>query len=102
VQLQKRQPDGATLRTHLQRLASNTGRVDPLLIEDPPPPYTRALTEAYASMSASRRSGMGRSSLTVVDIEAWCRLFNARLSPWELETIIQMDAAALAAADKTD
>jgi len=97
MHLQERQGDGATLRQHLQRLATNTGKVDDRLL-DAVPPAGAQLWDTYQLLSASRRSGMGLHSLTLVDIEAWCRLYRVQLTPWELDTLIHIDAAALAIA----
>lgn len=100
MELGARQPDGATLRTHLQRAYQNTGRADPLLDAEGVPTEMRPLWEAYLTLSATRRTGMGLSPLTLTDIEAWQRLHGVRLTPWELDTLIDIDAASLAALAK--
>lgn len=51
--------------------------------------------EAFCSLSVGRRSGWGASPLTFVDIEAWCRLQGVRLTPWELDTLLALDAKTL-------
>jgi len=43
---------------------------------------------------------MSPHPLTMVDIEAYCRMANIQLSNWELETLIALDAVAMAAAAK--
>jgi hypothetical protein len=86
------------LREHLQAMAAH-GRVDPLLEPVPIPPEVRPLWDVFVTLAACRRSGgMGASALCLADIDAWCRLVGATLTPWELETLIAVDAAALAAA----
>ena len=100
MELGARQPDGATLRTHLQRAYQNTGRADPLLDAEGVPTEMRPLWEAYLTLSATRRTGMGLSPLALVDIEAWQRMTGIRFTPWELETLIQLDAACLAVVAK--
>ncbi len=96
MELSARQGDGATLRTHLHRLAANTGKIHPMLVEPGIPPVARELWDAYLRLSASRRAGMGISPLALVDIEAWCRLTGVRLTPWELDTLIDLDSACVA------
>jgi hypothetical protein len=98
MELSARQPDGATLRDHLQRMAANTGRVDDRLLIGELPREAAAVWDTYASLSAARRSSMGPHALTLTDIEAWCRLFHVELTPWELDTVLRLDAASLQAA----
>lgn len=93
--------DGATLRTHLQRMAYSSGKVDSRLEAEPPPRAVTAVWETFLFLAASRRTGMSAHPLTMVDIEAYCRMASIKLSPWELETIIALDAVAMAAAAKT-
>lgn len=88
------QSDGATLRVHLQRLAKSTGRVDERLLTTVPR-GGEALWDAWHQMAESRRSGIGAHALTLTDIQAWCWLSRVRLTPWETDTLIDMDAAAL-------
>lgn len=96
MELSARQGDGASLRTHLQRACINTGRADPLLDEQSIAPCVRAVWDAYLNLSATRRTGMGLAPLALTDIDAWQRLTGVRLTPWELDTLIQLDAACLA------
>lgn len=94
MQLSRREGDGATLRTHLQRLAQNTGRVDErLLIEVPR--SVEQLWEVFMSWALQRRSGMSLHSLTFTDIDAWCRLYGVCLTPWELDTLLELDAVTV-------
>lgn len=76
------------------------GHVDERLTPLPIPAEVRGLYEAYFTLSAARRSGFGPSALTLTDIESWSRLSGVPLTPWELETLIVTDAAALATAAK--
>lgn len=76
------------------------GQVDDRLAPLPIPDEVRGLYEAFFSLSAARRSGFGPGALTFTDIESWSRLTGVALTPWELETLIVMDAAALATAAK--
>ncbi len=74
--------------------------MDPLLLGPPVPPAVRDLWHTYMQLAASRRTGMGMSPLALTDIEAWQRLNGVRLTPWELDTLIDLDAAAMAALAK--
>lgn len=38
---------------------------------------------------------MGMSPISQVEIRAWCDNFSTPLSPWEIETIIEMDSATM-------
>lgn len=92
--------DGATLRTHLQRMAYSSGKVDSRLEAHPPPRAVMVLWETFLLLAATRRSGMSAHPLTMNDIEAYCRMANIQLTPWELETLIALDAVAMTAAVK--
>jgi hypothetical protein len=100
MELGARLEDGASLRTHLQRLYQSTGKLDPRLEAPPIPAAGRALYEIYVSLAASRRSGMGPSPLALVDVDAYCRLTGITLTGWELDTLFLMDQTALAVATK--
>lgn len=97
MDLQQREGDGATLRQHLQRLHANTGRVDPRLVAEIPP-AGQQLWDTYLQLDASRQSGMSAQPITLHDLDAWGRLYGVRMTPWELDTLIQLDKAALARA----
>lgn len=102
MQLSTAQGDGASLRTHLQRLRANTGRVDPLLAAaaQPLPSAIAPLWEAFVALSATRGAAFeGVAPITCLEIEAWCRLHAVRLSPWEVETLLAVDRAARGALD---
>lgn len=46
---------------------------------------------AFGRLSARRGSGFGISPIGFADIEAFTRLTGARLSPWEVRLIEQLD-----------
>ena len=48
----------------------------------------------------SRPSGFGASALSLQEIESWQRLYDVRLTPWELDTIIELDAVFVQRAGK--
>jgi len=97
VQLGVSQGDGATLRTHLERLRASTGRVDARLRDaaQPLPAAVAPLWDVFVALSATRSAEAG---IACTEIEAWQRLHGVRLSPWEVETIMAMDRTALDAA----
>lgn len=95
MQLSARQADGHSLREHLQA-AARAGDVDERLVAQPPAAGAQ-VWEAFAELSASRPAGMGLSAVPHSELEAWQRLHGVRLTPWEIETLMAMDRAALTA-----
>ena len=95
MQLGALQPDGAPLRTHLQRRAQNTGQVDPMLMVPPVPSCAAGLWRLWCRMSKTRPAGMGPSPITHQEIDSACRLYQVQLSPWEVETLLDLDDVAM-------
>ncbi len=93
-ELSKREGDGASLRAHLQRLADSTGRVDDRLTLKAPR-VCEALWGAFLQLSATRQAGMGTNPISMTEVESWCRLQGVTLTPWEVDTLLAMDGAAL-------
>ena len=97
--------DGATLRTHLQRLRANTGSTDPRLqaAATPLPPTVATLWSAFVALSGTRMpvADGGMAPITFGEIEAWQRLTGVRLTPWEVETLLAVDRAARSAAHQS-
>jgi len=89
-----RQPDGSTLRDHLQSAAA-AGRDVPELALDVPPAGA-ALWQAFVELSGARTPG---AAVHYSEIESWQRLHGVALTPWEVGTICAMDRAVLAAAE---
>lgn len=84
------QGDGASLRTHLQR-AAETGRIDDRLY-NLCPKGGESLWSAYGQIGRSRPSGFGGiSAVSLSEIESWQRLYGVTLTPWEIDTIIEID-----------
>jgi hypothetical protein len=90
MKLAARFPDGATLRDHL--LAANAR--DPLLTIQCPR-ECRALWSAYLDIANGRA---GAESIPMSEIAAWQSLRDTQLSAWELDTLLAMDRAVVAAA----
>lgn len=98
AELSELQGDGASLRTHLQR-AAGTGRVDDRLFNECPKEGLAVWT-AFTQVGRSRPSGLGASSISLQEIEAWQRLYGVRLTAWELDTIIELDSVFVRRASK--
>ncbi|MYM31483.1 hypothetical protein GTP58_24420 [Duganella sp. CY15W] len=88
-----RQGDGASLRTHLQRLAVNTGKVDPRLqIEWP----ALGLPVWNIFQRLSRPASMsGALPISMQEVAAYQALRGIRLTEWELDVIELFDSIAL-------
>lgn len=97
MQLGVAQGDGASLRRHLEG-ALRAGIVDPRLAESrsPLPPAVRPLWSVFLDLSATRHEG---APISWQELEAWERR-HGRLTPWEAETVMAMDQAALAVPQK--
>jgi hypothetical protein len=94
-ELSARQGDGATLRTHLQRVAKNTKEVDPLLTMEWPK-EGRPLWDAFCKMG--RPAGVsGPGELTSQEILAYQQLWGVQFNRWELEVIHMFDGIAMEA-----
>jgi hypothetical protein len=91
MRLAARLPDGSTLRQHLQA----AGATDPRLTAMPPAGCD-GIWRAFCDLNAARPVGMGAGAVPPSEIDAWQRLHGVRLSPWEVETLMLMDRAALA------
>lgn len=90
------QGDGAPLRAHLQSAYRATGVLDPRLesaLRDLPS-IVRPIWQTYEALSDTRHDG---APITHLEIEAWQRLHGIVLTPWEVDTLLDMDRAALSA-----
>lgn len=96
MQLAAAQPDGSTLRQHLQAAAAAGAPPDPRL-NSRPPEAAAALYDLFVALNAARPVGMGPNAIPPSEMLAWQQLHGVRLSPWEAETLLAMDRAALAA-----
>lgn len=95
MRLHARQPDGSTLRQHLEAGAQASGRTDERLLRRPPALLSR-LWEAFCSIAAQRGAGMAPAPIALADVEAWQRLARVTLLPWEVDTLLACDRAQLA------
>lgn len=75
----------------------------PELIALPIPPGCGALWSLFLDLHARRgNSGTSLLPIALADLLAWQQLFGVRLTSWEIDTLMQLDAAALAAHTETD
>jgi hypothetical protein len=97
MELSAVQPDGSTLRQHLQVAAAAGATPDPRLAGRPPA-AAAALWDAFLSLNAARPAGLAPSAITPADMLAWQQLHGVRFTAWEVDTLQAMDRAALATA----
>lgn len=98
MRLALRQPDGNTLRDHLQAAAIATGQVDALLTEQVPHAGA-AIWDAFVELAGARPAGIGSAgAVPPSEVLAWQKLYGLHFSPWELSTLGAMDRASLAVA----
>jgi hypothetical protein len=96
MQLIRRQADGQPLRAHLLAAAAAGSAPDARLRHQPPAAAT-ALWHAWLQLASSRPASMGDPlAVPLSEIDAWQRLNGIDMNPWELDTIIAMDRAAVA------
>lgn len=88
------------MRTHLRRLAANTGKVDRRLTIEWPP-YGRAVWETFKSLGRAP-SMNGLTAISQQEIQAWQQNHGIRLTPWELEMIEVFDRITLEVLNKQD
>lgn len=96
--LAERQADGTTAAEHFAAIARITGKQPAELDALQPPPGGEALLGVYIELERTRRSsGFGPSPLSLTDIDAWIRVHRTPLTSWEIDTLYEMDAAAMRA-----
>ena len=75
-----------------------TGIAPPELEILPVPPGTEALLHAFEQLHAARPAGgFGIAAIPMSEIIAWQQAMGVRLTPWEVETLLYLDRAALVA-----
>jgi hypothetical protein len=87
------------LRTHLQRLAKNTGEVDPRL-NIAWPKLGRPLWEAFQRLDRQPSMG-GLGPITLQGIQAYESLYRVRFTEWELDVLHIFDRIAMELSNKT-
>jgi len=65
------------------------------------PAAGHALLSVFRELTAVRGStGWGPARMGFRDIAAWCELTGVALTPWDVETLLAMDGAAVNALSK--
>lgn len=86
------------LRDHLRVVARATGRLPAQLAEPPLHPAIRPLQAVFAELAATRGSnGFGLQPLAPSEVQAWAAAHGVSFTPWEFETLLAADRAALQA-----
>ena len=88
------------MRAHLQRVAQNTGEVDPRLNVEWPR-AGRPLWDAFRRIGRSMTMG-GPGPIMPENILAFQHLYGVTFTPWELDVIDAFDAIAFEAMQKKD
>lgn len=97
MQLDKAQADGQPLRAHLVAAAQHSGQPDPRLSRQVPRAGAE-LWRLYGTLNACRPPSMGGVvCVPPSEILAWQQLHGVALTPWEVETLMAMDRAAVQA-----
>jgi hypothetical protein len=97
--LGRRRPDGTTERDHLVAYQRATGKTPDELHVPPVPAGTQALWAAFCDLNAARlpSSNGAVSAIALSEIAAWQQLHGVELVSWEVDSILAIDQAALAA-----
>jgi len=102
VHLGRREPDGATRRDHLmaaERAGIRTGELDP----PPLPPGGDVLLDVYWRLRRSAGgNGMGMNAVSLHDVLAYQQAYGVALLPEEIDWLLDIDAAVLAAIAEKD
>ena len=73
-----------------------TGSIPPELEIPPVPCGTESILETFDQLHCSRPAGgFGISPIPLSEIVAWQQAMDLRLTPWEIETILRIDRAAI-------
>lgn len=89
--LNQQQPDGKTLRDHLEAAERSTGRRPADLDVPPLPPACADVWQLFLQLRQRSGGGFGPQPLDEPRLLAWCQLHGQRLTSWEVETIFGLD-----------
>ena len=92
--LNRREPDGHTLRHHLETAAQQGNGAAILELDDQPDlPYCLTYLWGWFGELAARRqsNGMDVSPIAWREIEAWATLTGRDPKPWEIKALVKLD-----------
>lgn len=103
MELSRQSDAGGTALDHTIAAAENglPGAQEVLDSLDPPPEAAYLHEWFFDLKRAAPQTGMGATVISYSEIDAWCRQWHRVLTPWELSTIMKMDAAFNSAVSKT-
>ena len=95
--LDRRQPDGSTLRDHAQSIYRQTKRWPEDIPQEPVfPDALLYLWEWFVAISNGRgSSGFGANAITWSDLAAWSQLMRIELDRWEVTMLRRLDIVFL-------
>lgn len=94
--LSRRRHDGTTERDHLLAHERATGQRPDELNVPALPDGAQPLWQAFCEMSGARAPAVsGIGPIMISEIVAWQRAFRVRLTPWEIETLLDIDRAVI-------
>lgn len=86
---------GGTLRDHLLAAERQGARPAELLAAPPMPAAAEALWSFFLTLHAARGAAVtGLAPLGFAELEAAARLAQVQLTPWEVETLMDLDRMA--------
>jgi len=100
-ELSEPQSDGKPLRSHLESIYRQTGHKPEKLINTDCPESMQYLWEYFLELHNTRGGGMGISSISYTEMQAWCSLLSIHITPTEVEIIKMIDACFLEHYHKT-
>jgi hypothetical protein len=96
--LGRKGPDGRPLREHLLAGWRQTGKKPDELDLPPLDPSLQPIWDAFLDLGRSRAPAMsGLAPITYSEILAWQQANRVDLTPWEVDTLRAVDAAAITA-----
>jgi hypothetical protein len=91
------QPDGQTLRRHLEIAAESTGAVPQRLREHGTLPLGyEHLWQWFGQLSRTRSVGLSVGPISYTEVAAWSDLTGNRPTPFEVELLMDMDVLLMA------
>lgn len=92
--MNKVQPDGSTIREHLEAVERQTG-IRPAKLDGPPiPTGAEYLWNWFITLNTTRgNTGFGPAQFTFAEMAAWAALTGNRPEPWEVMILKALDAA---------